>query len=96
MKETSSSGVERYQRIISTSVASDTMLVDLLSPHQLYRIVGLSNGFQGYGLDQTQEALLNYSLAQIFTMEAMETIFSISQTLLLQVAGRLLMIVKNY
>lgn len=75
VKETSSSGVERYQRIISTSVASDTMLVDLLSPHQLYRIVGLSNGFQGYGLDQTQEALLNYSLAQIFTMEAMETIF---------------------
>ncbi|NIZ40760.1 ABC transporter substrate-binding protein [Entomospira entomophila] len=74
-KEISSKSERGYQRIISTSVASDTMLVDLLSPNQLHRLIGLSSGFSSYGLDQTREELLNHSVSEVFTLEAMETIF---------------------
>lgn len=58
-----------YQRIISTSLAGDALVIDLLAEHDLGRIVGLSSRFNRYGTDGHKEKILGASIPKDFSME---------------------------
>jgi ABC-type Fe3+-hydroxamate transport system substrate-binding protein len=61
-------------RAISTSVAGDTLLIDLLLPQTPSKLAGLSLLFDSYGLSSQQAIVAGFDIPSIYSLEAAEQI----------------------
>lgn len=61
-----------YKRIVSTSVAGDSLLLDVLPHSELDRVVGVSRGFENYAPDSIRQKLLQVSMPKYFHLDSVE------------------------